>query len=231
MHKLLIQEVFKEAEKNRKKIGDNRPSKGQIADDISEYLSEECGCRITGKRLEQYVNDALAIKKKKEDININQLAVVWGLCSYLGFTSYEKFVYSTLSRREKIAYFIKKNRQTLIISILTVLISLGITFTKGQRWMIWQEYRFVEVSFDLRRYNYDQLEIYDAEKMKDFRKIPSPNCHTQYFNEKGEVITWYFRHGKNDLEIFTAPGLHPTNGKTLKPITLYMIREHICEEY
>ena len=97
--------------------------------------------------------------------------------------------------------------------------------------MIWQEDHYVEVAFDQTKYTKGLLDIYDEYRLKNFKKIRNPDCTTKFFNDKGEVNTWYYKRGMNNLEIFTAPGLHPTNGKTLDPITTYMIGEHICKEF
>ena len=231
MHKILIQKAFIEAKKKRIEKGDNNPSQGNVFENLSEYLLEECECRITGKRLEQYFNDGKKINEKNKDISIKRLSIVLGLCSYLGFDSYEEFVYSSLNSSGKIFLFIKKNKQSLLISLLTIIISLGISFMNGQRWMIWEGNQYIEVSFNLEKYDFDLLEVYNVEKIRNFKKIEDLDCDTEYRNAKGDWILWYYKRGKNDLEIFTSSGVHPINGKDLKRITPYMIKEHICEEY
>jgi hypothetical protein len=56
----------------------------------------------------------------------------------------------------------------------------------------------------------------------------TPNCEDEFFNEDGSVKLWYGKNKNKDLEYFTALGLHPETGKTLKPITQYMIDKYIC---
>lgn len=231
MHKNLILLAFERAKENRKEQGDNDPKKTKIAEDISDYLDEQHGQRITPARLKQYHHEAEQIKNKKEDIRIAQIAVVYGLCEYLGFNSYKSFKMSTASLQEKIQYFLMKNKAILIISLITILICFIISFTSGQRWMVWDGLEYVEVSFDAKKLQSGELKLYNADKIRNFKKIPNPNCETVYKNEKGEVVTWYYKHGYKDLEVFTSPGVHPTNGKSLRDMTDYMIQTHICENY
>jgi hypothetical protein len=57
------------------------------------------------------------------------------------------------------------------------------------------------------------------------------SCETEFFDSNGEAKIWYGKNRKKELESFTAIGLHPETGKTLDPITVYMIRKYICKEY
>lgn len=48
-----------------------------------------------------------------------------------------------------------------------------------------------------------------------------------YF-ENGDPIIWYAKNG-DEIELFNQPGLHPTTGKTLKPITPYIINKYLSK--
>lgn len=231
MHKKLIIEAYKKAQENRKEKGDNDPSKADSTEDLSIYLKDESGWEISPTRLQQYLNEAKALKNKKEDIKIKQIAVIYGLCNYLGFSSYKEFKVSNATLSEKIRYFFIKNRDALIISLITIICCIVFTLANRQYWMIWNGLEYVEVSFDIKKFEDGELKIYSADKIRNFKKIPNPDCNTIYINEKGDKVTWYYKRGKNDLEIFTSSGVHPINGKALDDITEYMIREHICPEY
>lgn len=56
------------------------------------------------------------------------------------------------------------------------------------------------------------------------KKLEAHSIKT-YF-ENGRPVVWY---AKNDgkIELFNQPGLHPTTGKTLKPITPYIINKYL----
>lgn len=138
--------------------------------------------------------------------------------------------------RSKLSIWIKNNNRIIIINttiliLVSVLVSSGVIAKKSERWMQWQDDRYVEVEFELSKYYKDLLIPYNKEQLENFKKITNPNCDTKYFTEKGKAITWYYKKGKGNLEIFTAPGSHPTNGKNLKAITPFMIREYLCEGY
>ena len=93
--------------------------------------------------------------------------------------------------------------------------------------MVWQEDHYVEVDFDVKKYNVNQLKVYKPERIAHFKKI-NPPCGYDFFNENGNARLWYGKTKDKELGYFTALGLHPETGKTLKPITQYMIDKHIC---
>lgn len=58
-------------------------------------------------------------------------------------------------------------------------------------------------------------------------KKMDPKTIKAYF-ENGHPIVWYAKiDGK--IELFNQPGLHPTTGKTLKPITRYIINKYLSK--
>ena len=231
MHKKLILSAFKKGEEERKKSGDNSPAPTNIAKTISDFLSNDFGMGLTERRLMQFYNKANQLRASREDINISKIKVVEGLCHYVGHTSYEEFVKSISSPAEKLVCYLRKNQNTLIICVFTIAITFVVSLTGRKRWMIWDETKFVEVTFDKELLERGELKVFNANQIKNFKRIKKPNCRTPYFNSRGEPITWYYKVKKGHLEVYSAPGLHPKNGKTLKPITAYMIKEHICPEY
>jgi hypothetical protein len=69
----------------------------------------------------------------------------------------------------------------------------------------------------------------DIGLLRNFKKL-EPECRTDFFfNPDGSAKVWYYKAGDKNLELFSVPGLNPVNGKTLKPITEYMIGEHLCD--
>lgn len=53
---------------------------------------------------------------------------------------------------------------------------------------------------------------------------------TTTFFKLGKPCVWYSRSYEGNYECFTAPGLHPETGKTLKPITQYIIDKHLFKK-
>ena len=65
----------------------------------------------------------------------------------------------------------------------------------------------------------------------DNLKRVDPDCKYPFFKADGSENLWYGKSAKGKLEYFTSYGLHPVTGKTLDPITPYMIKKHICSDY
>ena len=117
-----------------------------------------------------------------------------------------------------------------IFFFITITASTFYLLNNKTRWMVWQETEYIEVRFDTKKYAIDQLKLYKAERIKYFKKV-NVDCNTAFFNPDGNVKIWYGKNDKKELEFFTALGLHPETGKTLKPITEYMIKKYVCPDY
>ncbi len=96
--------------------------------------------------------------------------------------------------------------------------------------MVWEKSQYVEVKFDTKKYSLGQIKLYNEDRVKHFKKV-DVDCNTEFFDSNEKVKIWYGKNKKKTLEYFSALGLHPETSKTLNPITPYMIRKYICEEY
>ena len=67
----------------------------------------------------------------------------------------------------------------------------------------------------------------DKETLNDFKELKFL-CKDSTFFSNGEPVVWYDK-SNTIMTYFTAPGIHPTNGKTLKSITQDMIDAHVPE--
>jgi hypothetical protein len=241
MHKYLIIKAFEKAEKDLKTGGNNNPS----AVNISEEVESKTGFNLGARMYRDYYREAVKIVSTNQntDININQLIVKNGLCQYLDFESYRDFVES-LPQKERIkkpnntekenantiSIWIKRKKIIIVIGALLVTFFIIKVSINQQRWMIWEKDHFTEVPFNSKNYDQNILKTYNKERILKFRKINSPDCTTLFFNGKGEAIVWYWKKNDKEIELFNSAGLHPTNGKTLKPITSYMIQKYICKK-
>jgi hypothetical protein len=227
MHKNLILQAFKKAELSRKERGEKKPSAVNIAEDISDYIEKSKKFQLGERSFRDYRNEAEKLLYNKEDINIKQLKVVNGLCNYLGYNFVFKNNYN--SNKNKLSIFFKKNKVTLIISSIAIVFIISYTSINQQKWMVWDGNNYIEVKFDTEKYTIGQLKIHNEERIKYFKKI-TPDCSTEFFDSHGNPKIWYGKNNKKELEYFTDLGLHPETGKTLDPITTYMIKKHICKE-
>ncbi|WP_074406097.1 hypothetical protein [Aquimarina megaterium] len=62
--------------------------------------------------------------------------------------------------------------------------------------------------------------------LENFRKIELDTTMT--FFKDGKALFWYDK--TVGIEFFTMPGTHPTNGKTLKPVSQTIVRKYIYGE-
>ncbi len=247
MHKHLIKEAFKKAEELRNKKGEKKPSLISMAEDISEFVKKSEDYSIGERSLRDYYNDAKKIIVIDEDISIKQLKVINGLSKFLGHENYEDF---TSGRKKKksdddvfviipdgkdengntLLMFFGRKKNIIALSVIVIISYILIHSFNEQRWMVWQENQYIEVSLDVDKYDINQLKFYKKERIENFKKT-NPNCNTKFFKEDGKPNLWYAKNVSGKLEYFTSFGLHPETGETLKKITKHMIRTHICETY
>ncbi|TXE15683.1 hypothetical protein ES692_15490 [Psychroserpens burtonensis] len=253
MHKRIVIEAFQKAKENEEIKGIKDPSNNYLSKILSEYILEEMKSPFGERSLKNYYNQALDTERPSEDIHISQLNVVIGLCRYLGYKNYEDYIlnqntnYSDAEDLESTVVTKPKNKKSftwfsdfltknkllsvaLSILILAIIAIISVYILNDQtRWMVWQEDHYVEVDFDTEKYQLHQLKIFKEERITLFKKV-SPICEeTKFFNEDSSVTIWYGKDKNKELEYFTALGLHPETGKTLKPITAYMINKYICD--
>lgn len=234
MHQKLVELAFdKTGEKLKTEFG-IIASFTKKSEHLELILKEEFDTKYSDKSLREVHNGNTIIKKQE---------VLKALCNFLEYDSYEDFLRANSENKTDIDTSLKADKNDLLntflkykkilIGVLSgVILFLCIsTFTvKKQRWMIWKVDHYEEVSFDPQKYGIGKLKLYKEERILYFKKIEG-TCEYAYFDTEGEVTIWYGKNHKGKLELFTSLGLHPETGKTLKPITRYMIRKYICPEY
>ncbi|MEO9953481.1 hypothetical protein [Nonlabens sp.] len=247
MNKILIMHAFAKAEQEIKNKGIIKPSLTEKATEISNYLEGETNFIIGERSLRDYRSAAQKLENDDGDIRIKQVDVISGLCSYLGYENYQDFV----KRNEKpkvdrtiltetpivkptVESLPKKSilrnyRFYVLIGIMCILLFWLYNYTTRQRWMVWTDDHYIEVDFDAKKYDIKQLKLYKEDRIVSFKKI-KVTCLTDFFHPDGSVLVWYGKNREKQLEYFTDLGLHPETGKTLKPISGYMINKHICVE-
>lgn len=243
MHKELIIIAFEEA---KNKTGSTVPIR--LARHLSDFIYEDSG-QTYGERslIDKY---KLAQENSRNQVEFRQY-VVQSISKYLGYNSYDEFVKRNDSKKNKkndegpiiilegedesgkgnsFKIFIWRNRFIISLSAIVVIGAFIINSLNQPRWMIWQEDHYVEVKFDIEKYNIDQLKLYKEERIENFRKI-IPNCSTTFFKKNGKPDLWYGKNAKGELEYFTSLGQHPETGKSLKDLSDYMIAKYICPSH
>lgn len=248
MHKKIILKAFEKAKEEQVKFGVKNPSLTRLASDISDFLEEYAEDKIGEKSLRLYFNNAKRQDEEK-DINIKNKNVLNGLCLYLGYEDYKDFIMkeepaevvmaedanlgidaqiSIPTASKGLNILIKKNKITIVFGILVLFCTVSMSYLNRERWMIWQEDRYIEVSFDVEKYSLSKLKIYNPDRISNFRKVILTSDST-FFSTDGKPKYWYGKSANGTLEYFTSVGLHPETGKTLKPISWYMINKYILD--
>ncbi len=94
--------------------------------------------------------------------------------------------------------------------------------------MTWADSLYVIVSCDTGpRSKYGtQVKPLNRMELKNFKKV-EVNAAYPFFAEDGKPLIWYYKNKDNEHEYYTAPGLHPATGETLRKITPYIIQTYV----
>ncbi len=95
--------------------------------------------------------------------------------------------------------------------------------------MQWSDNHYEEVSCDLKMEGigtFNAPEPYD-ERIIDLRRIKVCDTTTFFKNEK--AVVWYAKVG-DSVEFFNTHGMHPENGRALRPITPYIIHKYVVKK-
>ncbi|WP_289022306.1 hypothetical protein [uncultured Salegentibacter sp.] len=205
----LIERVFEKAGKESRKDSVNGK-----AEYLAEHIFEVYKFQVSSKTLIRY--------QKKEYSPSHPLTDY--LSQFLGYKNYSDFVKneseSVLEVGEKNQ---KKSKGWIIALILFPLIGVSayVGYQNGkEECMIWQKDHFEKTICS----GAENEEVLRTFRLENFEKIKPTDTTTFFKNGKAQI--WYDK-SDNELEYFTASGIHPTNGKTLKPITSYIIEKYI----
>lgn len=228
MHLGIVKEAFEKTKEIIEKRDGVKISNTKASEYLSETLQYEYEVPFSDKSLRDVCNGKTSIKQAK---------VLNALCKFLEYDNYADYIdKNSLPSKEmlvenKLVFFVKKHKVKFIIgSLFVVILVIFFLSAKKQRWMVWNKDHYEEVIFDTEKYNIGQLKLYKEERILFFKKLEA-TCEVEYFDKSGKPKIWYGKNSKKELEIFTSYGLHPETGKTLKPISKYMIKKYFCNDY
>ncbi|MGJ8664726.1 MAG: hypothetical protein ACSHW7_00015 [Patiriisocius sp.] len=180
---------------------------------IAKHVSSKIDISISEKAFTNYlksIEDGNEVTVSKE--------IRDSLARYLDFESYFAFK-NSLQKGKSV-----ERKYVFIIFVLSAFIIALIFFFNRKKCMIWQGNQYVKIHCEEAN-----AKPIDQRLLVNFKKV-EPDCEKDFFfNEDGSPRVWYYKKGKNDLELYTMPGEHPINGKTLNDITRYMVNEHLCD--
>jgi hypothetical protein len=192
---------------------------------LSKHIAESTA--ISSKTLERLHDKYL----KNKDVVGEQLEhTINALCQYLNFESYSEYVKHNGRNKESTDEEGKKrNKNWKIITVVCLVLGVGLILGLSDKnvepkCMVWKTDHFEKADCAV---SYKEKVVpLDEARLMNFKKIPV-TIRTSFFSEETDnPLIWYYQNGK-EIEYFTAPGLHPINGKTLKAITPYMIDKHV----
>lgn len=209
----IINAAFKKAESETEKDSINAN-----AEFLSEYIFEKFRYSISVKSLTRYYKVESSPNQKVRNY----------LAQYLGYDNYETYIKwnsgtdkKKQEEKKNKLYFSKRVGIFLLILILIVATSGYIGYMNGkEECMIWKNDHYEKTNCT----GISEEKVYNHFLHENFSKVDVSDSTT--FFKNGNPLIWYDK-SNNKLDFFTAPGIHPVNGKTLKPISEYMIEKYI----
>lgn len=213
--------IIKAFEKAREKIQSDKPTR--LAQHLSDYIQEQSGEPYGEKSLRNHYTAA----KKGDPIDLKKF-VANALSVYLGYESFEDFVKAHPSKPVE-PTGLPSRYKWAIAGLLFIVLFFTISYLQfnKQRWMVWQQDHYVEVSFDEKLLQDGKLKLYKEDRITDFKKI-NIDCNTTYKTPNGTALIWYGKNAEGELEYFTSLAKHPETGKTLRELSRYMFEKYVC---
>lgn len=243
MRKHLIIAAFEKARIESKENGTDTEAKTKLATILSEYIFENLKHPIHERSLRDYYSKALVIDGDK-DIKIAQQNVINGLCHYVNCDTYQDFLntyklqpigshieVTKQPQHVEVLKQFKKHKTAILFLLSTIVLVIFIIKTNQERWMKWNGETYEETNFEPDSLKNGVLLLFSEEQAGHFKKLPKCDCDTDFFNPDGSAKVWYSKNKDKTIDCFNRPGLHPETGKTLKPISTYMIKNYLCKTY
>ncbi len=212
-HQIIIA-AFKKSEAETE-----RNSTNANAEFLSEYIFEKFKYSISTKSLTRYYKGESSPNQKVKDY----------LARYLGYESYDIYLkwnstsnqIDEFEEKKKSQLFSNKKLIVALCFLMVVATSSYLGYIGGkEECMIWNNDHYVKTECS----GSSEEQKFIPHIYKNLKKVEISD--TTAFIENGEVRIWYYK-SNGKLEYFSSPGKHPVSGKTLKPITKYMIDKYI----
>lgn len=222
----IVVAAFKKAEEEY--VNDR---KYKLSEYISNKVEEVSKIRINLRTFVFYYEKYI---EKKEGIATPKHENIERLCIFLGYESYEDYV--SKNYNEDMSPISQKTSNTgrnkTIIALWTLAITVvGLTFYNqitsniiSNKCMIWVTDHYEPIQCSGKR---GEIAL-DEETLAGMKQLIDLCKDDTFFLPNDEPVVWYDKH-HNKLTFFTKEGIHPTNGKTLKPITPYIINKYVIE--
>lgn len=246
--KNLFEKVF---EKAKNECGSS--SKNGMSVHLEKVISDDYNYPITSKSFSRHFDDFVKENNLKKEISPDLLNI---LAHYIGYESFgdfnqknqltkkeekeivsvepiiddnipeEESIINLPSKKNNFFEKIKLQRNKIIAGsgIATILASGGLflnSINQNSSCMIWKENHYEEIECEETSPQMNAVPY--NEIVFQLKKITKPD--TLNFENALDKV-WYTK--KNgEVEFYTNYGLHPENGKTLKPVTKYILTKYV----
>lgn len=142
---------------------------------------------------------------------------------------------SVMEGSEPLKRFSTGKKVILGLSALLMTVSSGYglksIYFPNKDCMVWVHNHYEAATFETLGFTKDVKPI-NQDVLEHFKKIKICDTTTFFQNgDKNKPLIWYGKsQNKKDCEYFNQPGIHPVTGKTLKPITPYIINKYILKK-
>ncbi|RIV45612.1 hypothetical protein [Flagellimonas pelagia] len=232
-------------EKAKKEIGSSK--KTHLAQHLSDILLEDYNYVISERTLRDYYTSYKnGSQRTQEDLKPKLISC---LCSYLGYDDYADYIQKNSSTGVKDGEEndnptdVSEESETvswtkiILISSVVILIVIVILYwplnkeqgiANNGKCMAWADSLYVKVDCTSQPFSKfgTKVEPLDPARLKNLKKV-EVNMASDFFTEDGKPMIWYSKNKDGEMEYFTAPGLHPITGETLKKITPYIIETYV----
>ena len=246
--KNLFEKVF---EKAKNECGSS--SKNGMSVHLEKVISDDYNYPITSKSFSRHFDDFVKENNLKKEISPDLLNI---LAHYIGYESFgdfnqknqltkkeekeivsvepiiddnipeEESIINLPSKKNNFFEKIKLQRNKIIAGsgIATILAGGGLflnSINQNSSCMIWKENHYEEIECEETSPQMNAVPY--NETVFQLKKITKPD--TLNFENALDKV-WYTK--KNgEVEFYTNYGLHPENGKTLKPVTKYILTKYV----
>lgn len=121
-----------------------------------------------------------------------------------------------------------------IIGIVSILIGISLFMNSSnfatKECMVWKGEKYEAVDCNETVNSFAQTTLpKDNQLIAEFRKM-KVDTKTSFFDKKGNPKIWYIKNPNGTLEFYNQPGLQPETGKTLRPVSRYIIEKYILTQ-
>jgi len=188
------------------------------ANEETNFYSEEPSVESSNDEVEKTVNDEVVDKRSDVvEIGVNTPEVI-------GFSDEVSF-----KKQRNVSF-----KKIGIIGIVAVIVGISL-FLNFRNWatkdcMIWKGDKYEAVDCNQTINSFAETTLPKDDKLiEEFRKM-KVDTKTLFFDKKGNPKIWYVKNPNGTLEFYNQPGLQPETGKTLRPISRYIIQEYVLNE-